>query len=402
MQPSDFHAAPSAQRIHIGFFGCRNAGKSSLVNAIAGQDVSIVSAVKGTTTDPVRKAMELLPLGAVLLLDTAGLDDPDTLGALRTEKTYEILRHTDVAVLVIDATVGMTEPDHRLLETLQQRQIPFVLAFNKCEGNLWKDTLPAHGIAVSAKTGFHIDALKEQICNVYQSSLPVQQTQPLLADLVSREQVVLLVTPIDAAAPKGRMILPQVQTIRAILDAFAICITVQPDTLPAALRLLRRPPDLVITDSQAFSQIHTVIPEEIPLTSFSILFARYKGVLQQAVEDVQALQSLRDHAHILIAEGCTHHRQCNDIGTVKLPDWIRTYTGKTLSFSFCSGNTFPADVSAFDLVVHCGGCMLNEREVQYRRQLARQQGVPFTNYGTLIAAVNGILDRSVGVFRCLR
>lgn len=398
MNETNFNHTPGAQRIHIGFFGCTNAGKSSLINAIAGQDVSIVSHVKGTTTDPVRKAMELLPLGAVLLFDTAGLDDTSTLGIQRTAKTYEILRHTDLAVWVVDASAGMTHFDRQLEEKLKQSRIPYVTVFNKWDLIHGESTLPESVIPVSAKSGFNIDALKKRICTVYLESQDVHPEQPLLSDLIARESIVVLVTPIDEAAPKGRMILPQAQTIRAVLDAFAVCITVQPQQLPMLFQLLKRPPDLVITDSQVFSEVKDIVPEEIPLTSFSILFARYKGVLRQALDGIRALDALRDGDHVLIAEGCTHHRQCNDIGTVKLPKWISDYTGKRLHFSFSSGNAFPENLSGIALVVHCGGCMLNAREIQYRRMAAQAQGVPFTNYGMLIAAVNGILSRSLSCF----
>lgn len=388
-------STPNAQRIHIGFFGCTNAGKSSLINAIAGQEVSIVSDVKGTTTDPVRKAMELLPLGAVMLFDTAGLDDESPLGLLRSAKTYEILRHTDLAVLVVDAVKGITEADRKLEEKLRQEGIPYVIAFNKWDLNPVEKNLPEHAAAVSAGSGFNISLLKRLICTVYLESKGKQAEQPLLGDLITKESIVILVTPIDESAPKGRMILPQVQSIRAILDAFAVCITVQPDQLPFLLNQLKRPPDLVITDSQVFSTVKDMIPEDVPLTSFSILFARYKGILEQALDGIHALDKLRDGDCVLIAEGCTHHRQCGDIGTVKLPKWISEYTGRQLNFTFSSGNEFPEDLSPFALSVHCGGCMLNIREMQYRRLSAQKQNIPFTNYGILIAAVNGILNRSI-------
>ncbi|MBQ8514393.1 MAG: [Ruminococcus sp.] len=388
-------STPSAQRIHIGFFGCTNAGKSSLINAIAGQEVSIVSNVKGTTTDPVRKAMELLPLGAVMLFDTAGLDDESPLGLQRTAKTYEILRHTDLAVLVVDAVKGITEADRKLEEKLRQEKIPYGIAFNKWDLNPVESTLPEHAVAVSAESGFNIPLLKRLICTIYLESKGKQAEQPLLGDLITKESIVILVTPIDESAPKGRMILPQVQSIRAILDVFAVCITVQPDQLPFLLNQLKNQPDLVITDSQVFSTVKDMIPKEVPLTSFSILFARYKGILEQALEGIQALDKLRDGDCVLIAEGCTHHRQCGDIGTVKLPEWISEYTGRNLNFTFSSGNEFPEDLSPFALAVHCGGCMLNVREMQHRRLSAQKQNIPFTNYGILIAAVNGILNRSI-------
>ncbi len=392
-------STPSAQRIHIGFFGCTNAGKSSLINAIAGQEVSIVSDVKGTTTDPVRKTMELLPLGPVMLFDTAGLDDESPLGKQRTAKTYEILRHTDLAVVVLDETAKITDAHHELLTAIKQNHIPHILVYNKCDLAESSHQLTDYAIRVGAKRGWGIDELKKRICAVYLESKSTQTEQPLLGDLITRENVVILVTPIDESAPKGRMILPQVQSIRAVLDAFAVCITVQPEQLPFLLNQLKCPPDLVITDSQVFSAVKEMIPQEIPLTSFSILFARYKGILNQALEGIHALDTLKNGDHVLIAEGCTHHRQCGDIGSVKLPKWISDYTGKQLHFEFSSGNEFPDDLSRFSLVVHCGGCMLNVREMQYRRTSAQKQNVPFTNYGVLIAAVNGILNRSVSALK---
>ncbi|MBQ8687467.1 MAG: [Ruminococcus sp.] len=391
MNERNLNQPPSSERIHIGFFGCTNAGKSSLINAIAAQEVSIVSDIKGTTTDPVRKAMELLPLGAVMLFDTAGLDDTSGLGRKRTAKTYEILRHTDIAVLVIDAFAGESDADRTLREVLEQKRIPYVIVYNKCDLAKAPQMLPDNAVAVSAKKRSHIEQLKKQICAVYLESKAAHKEQPLLSDIVRENQIVVLVTPIDASAPRGRMILPQVQSIRAVLDAFAVCITVQPQQLPLLLGQLKRPPDLVITDSQVFGQVKDMIPAEISLTSFSILFARYKGVLTQALEGIRRLEHLKDGDRVLIAEGCTHHRQCGDIGTVKLPGWISEYTGKKLDFSFSSGNEFPENLSGFALVVHCGGCMLNAREMQFRRHSAQAQHIPFTNFGTLIAAVNGIL-----------
>lgn len=399
MNEQNLNQTPSSERIHIGFFGCTNAGKSSLINAIAGQRVSIVSEIKGTTTDPVRKTMELLPLGPVMLFDTAGLDDDSALGKQRTAKTYEILRHTDIAVMVMDASAEESDADRKLLDMLKQNRIPYVIAHNKCDLARIPQTLSDNEIAVSAKSGFHIEQLKKLICTVYLENKAAQKEQPLLSDIVGKDNIVILVTPIDESAPKGRMILPQVQSIRAVLDAFAVCITVQPEQLPFFLNQLKRPPDLVITDSQVFGLVKGMIPEEIPLTSFSILFARYKGILDQALEGVHALDTLKNEDHVLIAEGCTHHRQCGDIGSVKLPNWISEYTGRQLHFEFSSGNEFPEDLSRFALVVHCGGCMLNTREMQYRRRNAQAQKIPFTNFGTLIAAVNGILKRSIAVFK---
>ncbi len=387
---------PSADRIHIVFFGKRNAGKSSLVNAITNQTMSIVSPIKGTTTDPVRKAMELLPLGAVVIIDTPGLDDTGELGTLRIQKTQEMLQRTDLAVIVIDSTEGKTELEQELETTLQKQHIPFIEAYNKCDVLLPKQ-LPVSAIAVSAKTGFHIEELKEQLAALYQKQTS-QTEHTLLGDFVQKEDVVLLVTPIDESAPKGRMILPQVQAIRSILDKKAICLVVQPTQLKQTLQLLKQPPKLVITDSQAFAEVNRIVPTKIALTSFSILYARYNGVLKKAATAAKTLETLQEHDQILIAEGCTHHRQCNDIGAVKLPNWIQTYTKKKLDFSLTSSASFPTDLSTYALVVHCGGCMLQPRVVQYREQLAAEASIPFTNYGILIAYMNGILQRSLSIF----
>ncbi len=387
---------PSADRIHIAFFGKRNAGKSSLVNAITNQTMSIVSPVKGTTTDPVRKAMELLPLGAVVIIDTPGLDDSGALGTLRMQKTYEILQRTDFAVVVMDCAVGKTEQEQALENKLQAKGIPFLEVYNKCDVAM-PEQLPEDAIAVSAKTGFHIQELKEQICALYQKNAP-ETEKKLLGDFVQKEDLVLLVTPIDESAPKNRIILPQVQAIRSVLDREAICLVVQPAQLSHLLATLKEPPKLVITDSQVFQMVNQIVPPEIALTSFSILYARYNGVLQKAVAAARTLETLQEHDRILIAEGCTHHRQCNDIGAVKLPNWIQKYTKKQLDFSLTSGTAFPETLQEYALVVHCGGCMLQPRVVQHREQLADRDGVPFTNYGTLIAYMNGILQRSLSIF----
>ena len=378
---------PSADRIHIAFFGRRNAGKSSLVNAITNQTMSIVSEIQGTTTDPVRKAMELLPLGAVVIIDTPGLDDEGTLGTLRMQKTKEILHRTDLAVIVINSTIGKTELETKLEADLQQQQIPFLEVYNQCDLQM-PEQLPDRAIAVSAKTGFHISELKEKMAACYQKQAP-KASRSLLGNFVQQD---------DESAPKGRMILPQVQAIRSILDEEAICLVVQPQQLQRTLSLLKQLPKLVVTDSQAFQQVNQIVPPEIALTSFSILYAHYHDVLQKAVTAATTLEYLQNHDHILIAEGCTHHRQCNDIGTVKLPNWIQAYTGKTLDFTWTSGNTFPDDLTPYRLIVHCGGCMLQPRAIQYRKDLAAKAGVPFTNYGTLIAYVHGILRRSVSIF----
>ena len=322
---------PSADRIHIAFFGRRNAGKSSLVNAITNQTMSIVSEIQGTTTDPVRKAMELLPLGAVVIIDTPGLDDEGTLGSLRMQKTKEILQRTDLAVIVINSTIGKTELETKLEADLQQQQIPFLEVYNQCDLHM-PEQLPDRAIAVSAKTGFHISKLKEKMAACYQKQAP-KASRSLLGNFVQQDDIILLVTPIDESAPKGRMILPQVQAIRSILDEEAICLVVQPQQLQRTLSLLKQPPKLVVTDSQAFQQVNQIVPPEIALTSFSILYAHYHDVLQEAATAAATLECLQNHDQILISEGCTQHRQCNDIGTVKLPNWIQTYTGKTLDFT---------------------------------------------------------------------
>lgn len=389
---------PSANRVHISFFGRRNAGKSSLVNAVTDQSLSIVSDVKGTTTDPVSKAMELLPLGPVVIIDTPGLDDEGILGEKRVEKTYQILAKTDVAVLVIDAAEKPSSDDFSLMELLKKKQIPYIIVLNKT------DLLAAVPgtkdfdfpfLAVSAKAGSGITELKEKLAQLGKSTAPVKQ---LIGDKLSKNDVVILVTPIDESAPKGRLILPQVQTLRDILDTHAISMVTQVPELSACLSALKAPPALVVTDSQAFHQVKEIVPCSVPLTSFSILMARFKGILETASKGAHHLPTLSDGDRVLISEGCTHHRQCEDIGTVKLPGWIEKFTGKKLDFHFTSGGQFPQDLSPYALVVHCGGCMLNEREMLSRMELAKEAGVPFTNYGTLIAHINGILDRSLEIF----
>ena len=385
---------PSGERVHIGFFGRRNAGKSSVVNAVTGQDLAVVSDVKGTTTDPVRKAMELLPMGPVMITDTPGYDDEGALGALRVRRTRQELNRTDIAVLVTDATQALTEEDRELLTLFREKGLPHLLVRNK------SDLLPAvpeaapGEIYVSALTGAGIHELKERLARL-------QKTGPqrhIIADKLSPGALAVLVVPIDKAAPKGRLILPQQQTIRDILDAGASALVVRDSELAKTLASLGRTPDIVITDSQVFGAVSKIVPREVPLTSFSILMARYKGLLEAAVRGTDAAEQLRDGDRILIAEGCTHHRQCGDIGTEKLPAWLRRYTGKVLEFTACSGAEFPEDLSPYALVVHCGGCMLGEREVLYRMKCAADQGVPITNYGTLIARMNGILSRSLEIF----
>lgn len=402
-ETSDFNSTPNANRIHIGFFGRRNAGKSSVVNAVTGQDLAIVSDVKGTTTDPVQKAMELLPLGPVVIIDTPGIDDDGEIGEKRVEKSYQVLSKTDAAVLVIDNFVGPSAEDYALIEEFRRRKLPFVVALNKVDLDMeaLAEETPAYDfphLLVSALTGQGIKELKEKIAEIARPSGPEKK---IIGDKINKGDVIVLVTPIDDSAPKGRMILPQVQTIRDILDTHAVCMVTQVPELPGCLAALKEPPALVVTDSQAFGQVKEMLPPEVKLTSFSVLFARFKGILDTAAGGAHFLASLKDGDRILISEGCTHHRQCEDIGTVKLPGWIRTYTGKALDFDFTSGGEFPRDeekLRQYALIVHCGGCMLNEKEMAFRMSAAVSAGVPFTNYGTLIAHINGILDRSLEIF----
>jgi len=389
-------ATPSAERVHIGFFGRRNAGKSSLVNAVTGQALSVVSDTPGTTTDPVRKAMELLPLGPVLVIDTPGFDDEGELGALRVQKTREILREADVAVLVCDAAQGITGADEELLALFRENDTPYIIAWSKCDsGNVQCTARNVQSLECSALTGKNIDEMKERIARL----VPKKEERRLLAGLLSPGDCAVLVTPIDSAAPKGRLILPQQQVLRDVLDIGAYALVVKETELPDALERLNAPPTLVITDSQVFRDVASVVPEDVPLTSFSILFARYKGFLKAAAEGVEALQSLPAGAKILVAEGCTHHRQCDDIGTVKLPRWIQEKLGRDFTFSFCSGNEFPEDLSAYGLALHCGGCMLNEKTLNARKNIAAAQGVPFTNYGVCVAWLQGILSRCLQPFQ---
>ena len=398
---------PASERVHIGFFGRRNAGKSSIINAVTGQDLAIVSDVMGTTTDPVYKTMELLPLGPVMVIDTPGIDDEGELGALRVKKSYQVLNKTDIGVLVIDSTVGKGPREEALIRRFREKGIPFIVVYNKCDllpegqhstaGNSHADSAE-HSIYVSAARNIHIQELKELI-----ASLKPEDTHryPLIGDLMSPGDLIVLVVPIDKAAPKGRLILPQQQTIRDILDHGGLSLVVRDTELKGTLENLRAggiTPRLVVTDSQVFARVSQDTPAHIPLTSFSILFARYKGDLGTAVQGAAALDRVQDGDKILIAEGCTHHRQCDDIGTHKIPGWIRQYTGKNPEFVFTSGTEFPDDVSGYRLVVHCGGCMLNEREMKYRTACCRDQGVPITNYGILIAQVTGILRRSLEPF----
>lgn len=395
---TNLNQTPSANRTHIGIFGKRNAGKSSLINAITGQNYAIVSDVLGTTTDPVLKSMELLPLGPVVIIDTPGLDDEGELGALRIQKAYQILNKTDIAVLVIDASSGVTKEDSEILKRIHEKEVPCVIVVNKSDicPNCNLEDLPLpdsdSAILVSSKTGEHIHELKELLAQ--QASQDTIQ-KSIVADLLNPLDFVVLVVPIDSAAPKGRLILPQQQTIRDILEAKASAIVVQETELAETLNSLGKKPKMVITDSQVFKKVSAVTPDDILLTSFSILFARYKGNLKTLVDGASALDSLKNGDRILISEGCTHHRQCDDIGTVKLPNWIRSYTKKEIEFEFTSGTEFPLDLSSYKMIVHCGGCMLNEREMKYRLKCAEDAKIPITNYGTCIAYINGILNRSL-------
>ena len=387
---------PSANRLHIGFFGLRNAGKSSVVNAVTGQDLAVVSGRPGTTTDPVQKAMELLPLGPVVIIDTPGYDDDEQeLGQKRVLRTKRVLNKTDVAVLVVDGTKGLRMDDRELLALFREKNIPHVVAFNKKD---LFDAAPADVLCVSAVTGEGILELKERLGAL----APKESGRKLLSDLVSPDGLVVLVTPIDESAPKGRMILPQVQAIRDVLDGDACCVVVKETQLAGLLSSLGRKPDMVVTDSQAFAVVSKIVPEDIPLTSFSILMARYKGFLETAVRGAAALKRLQAGDKVLISEGCTHHRQCGDIGAVKLPRWLKTYSGADISVELSSGTGFPEDLGGFSLVLHCGGCMLSEREMLYRMKCAQDQGIPFTNYGVAIACMNGILPRSLSLFPALQ
>lgn len=384
---------PSGERVHIGFFGRRNAGKSSLVNAVTGQELAVVSDVKGTTTDPVYKAMELLPIGPVEIIDTPGFDDEGELGELRVKKTRQILAKTDIAVLVADITSGLTECENELIRLFKEREIPYIIVNNKCDlGD--KNISSANEIAVSALNGTNIHELKELIA----SQVKTTSERRIIGDLIQSGDMIVLVTPIDAAAPKGRMILPQVQTLRDILDSDAMAVFTKEFQLAETLEKLGSPPKMVVTDSQAFGMVSKIVPESVLLTSFSILMARYKGFLETAVKGAAAISSLNDGDTVLVSEGCTHHRQCGDIGSVKLPALLKKTTGRSLNIALSSGRDFPEDLTQYKLVIHCGGCMLNEREMVYRMRSAQAQDVPFTNYGIALALMNGILKRSLGVF----
>ncbi len=399
------NTTPSSERTHIGIFGRRNAGKSSIINALTGQSLAIVSDIKGTTTDPVMKAMELLPLGPVVMIDTPGLDDEGELGELRMQKAYQILNKTDIALLVIDGTLGASKEDLDIFTQIRKKQIPCLIVLNKDDQTAGQDavikrlaqefrTEESFIIRTSARTQKNIYELKEKI-----AALVPEEESPrrIVRDLISPGDFVVLVIPIDKAAPKGRLILPQQQTIRDILEAGAVSVVTRESELPDTLARLGTKPALVITDSQVFEQVAKDVPEDIPLTSFSILFARYKGNLETVVNGANAIDTLKDGDTVLISEGCTHHRQCEDIGTVKLPNWLRKHTGKDLHFEFTSGTEFPLDLHKYRLIIHCGGCTLNEREMKYRLKCAEDAEVPITNYGTAIAYMKGILKRSISL-----
>lgn len=393
------NTTPVGNRIHIGFFGRRNAGKSSVVNAVTGQELSVVSDVKGTTTDPVTKAMELLPMGPVLIIDTPGFDDEGSLGELRVRKTKQILNKTDVAILVVDATEGLSAVDEELIRIFKEKKLNYIIVYNKCDlidvKTMIKLSSEENAVLVSATDRKNIDQLKEKISLM----ADVGEERFLVRDLVKAKDIVVLVTPIDASAPKGRLILPQQQVIRDLLEADAVTVVIKENEVADTLAMLGNKPRMVITDSQAFKIVAESTPKDIPLTSFSILMARYKGFLDTAVNGAMSIDMLEEGDKILISEGCTHHRQCEDIGTVKLPRWLETYTGKKFNYEFTSGGSFPEDLSPYKVIIHCGGCTLTERELTYRMKCAVDQGVPFTNYGTVIALTQGILARSVEMFR---
>ncbi len=385
----------SAERIHIGFFGCRNAGKSSLVNAVTGQDLAVVSDVQGTTTDPVKKAMELLPLGPVVIIDTPGMDDVGALGEKRVSRAKRILAQTDIAILVIDDAIGRRQEDEELLALFREKKLPYLIARNKCDLTDCHQEVEKEEIFVSAASGKGIYELKERIGALAKMT---RKEKTILSDLVTKGDYVVLVIPIDESAPKGRLILPQQQVLRELLDFHCIPICVQVEELEQVLGTFKGKVRLVITDSQAFEAVSRIVPKKIALTSFSILFARYKGKLEDMIKGAERLRQLKDRDQVLISEGCTHHRQCNDIGTVKLPDWIKTYCGADVSFSFTSGGEFPENPEQYALIVHCGGCMISEKEMQYRMTCAKKANVPMVNYGIAIAAMKGILSRSIEMF----
>ncbi len=382
----------SADRVHIGFFGMRNAGKSSLVNAVTGQALSVVSDVKGTTTDPVKKAMELLPLGPVVIIDTPGIDDEGELGALRVKKAKEILARTDIAVLVADAQKGLLPPDRELIALFERSALPYIIAYNKSD--LYKNEPKANEIYVSALTGENINEFKERLARLRRK----EDVKYIVADLICRGDIVIMVTPIDESAPKGRIILPQQNTLRELLDTGCIAIVCRPEELKDTLSSLAKKPKMIITDSQVFGEVAKIVPEDIPLTSFSILMARYKGDLLELVKGAAALSGIKNGDRVLISEGCTHHRQCNDIGSVKIPRWIENFTKARPEITLTSGGEFPEDLSKYKVIVHCGGCMLNDKEMQRRISFAKESGVPIVNYGVAIAHMNGILKKTLAPF----
>ena len=388
------NSTPNSDRIHIGIFGRRNAGKSSIINAITGQELAIVSDIEGTTTDPVSKAMELLPLGPVVIIDTPGLDDSGVLGEMRIKKTYQVLNKTDIALLVVDSSAGITEYDFAVLEKIREKKIPCLTVFNKSDiSGMSVNT--ENEISVSTVTGENIHELKERIARIVPQNI---MEYPIIADKVKSGDCVVMVVPIDKAAPKGRIILPQQNTLRELLDSGCTAVVCRDSELEHTLDTMSKPPKFVITDSQVFGRVSKIVPENICLTSFSILFARHKGNIFELVKGVKKLDTLSDNDIVLISEGCTHHRQCGDIGTVKLPAWIKKYTGRDIKFEFTSGTEFPAELSKYSMIIHCGGCMLNEREMKYRIKCAADAEVPITNYGMTIAYVNGILRKSLEIF----
>lgn len=385
---------PKSDRIHIGIFGKRNAGKSSIINAITSQNLAVVSKVKGTTTDPVQKAMELLPLGPVMIIDTPGIDDEGELGKMRVEKSYQVLNKTDIALLVVDGNVGLTQCDKDLIEEIKKRKLPYLIILNKSDEVCNRYNIE-NSIWVSAETKENIWELKERIAKLVPNE---NMTLKIIGDLLDPEDIVVLVVPIDSAAPKGRLILPQQQTIRDVLEAGAISVVTRDTELSQTLKALGKKPKIVVTDSQAFGKVKNDVPEDILLTSFSILFARYKGDLAEQIKAVKAIDSLKDGDYVLISEGCSHHRQCDDIGTVKIPRWLKEHSGKKINYEFSSGTEFPRDLSKYKAVIHCGGCTLNEKEMKHRIAVAKEQNVPITNYGIFIAYTQGILKRSLQAF----
>lgn len=385
---------PKSDRIHIGIFGRRNAGKSSIINAITSQNLAVVSKVKGTTTDPVQKAMELLPLGPVMIIDTPGIDDEGELGKMRVEKSYQVLNKTDIALLVVDGNEGLTQCDKDLIEEIKKRKLPYLIILNKSDEVCNRYDIE-NSIWVSAETKENIWELKERISKLVPNE---NMTLKIISDLLDPEDIVVLIVPIDSAAPKGRLILPQQQTIRDVLEAGAISVVTRDTELPQTLKSLGKKPKIVVTDSQAFGKVKNDVPEDILLTSFSILFARYKGDLAEQIKAVKAIDSLKDGDYVLISEGCSHHRQCDDIGTVKIPRWLKEHSGKKINYEFSSGTEFPRDLSKYKAVIHCGGCTLNEKEMKHRIAVAKEQNVPITNYGIFIAYTQGILKRSLQAF----